>query len=134
MKIGDYVRTKKRAFQPSQIAKIKNMEKDSGYKNQYYIELDHYLIPDFNYHIYEEDVKKSSPNIIDLIEVGDIISFKDDSICRIMEIINNSYYLIKDYGGEQYYERKEWIEELKSIVTKEQFECMEYRIGSDNNE
>ncbi len=130
MKVGDYIRTKKRGFQPSQIARIKSMKKDSGYHNQYCIELGHNLIPDFEFHIYEEDVDKSSPDIIDLIEVGDYVNGL--KVSRV---------------GETYHGRKDraiycdccvdketgkltmiYDDEIKSIVTKEQFSQMEYRI------
>ena len=119
LNIGDYVRTKNITFQPSQIAKIQNMQKDSGYNNQYYIELDHNLLNNYNFHIYEEDVTKSSPNIIDLIEVGDyvngciVINKKDETIQIIQLIIP--------------FDLKE--KDIKSIVTKEQFESMQYKVG-----
>lgn len=128
MKIGDYVRTKKRGFQYPQIARIKSMSitKDICYHNKYYIELDHNLIPDYEFHIYENDIDKSSPNIIDLIEVGDYVN-----------------------GGKVYEKEKEYIvvnadfgkifefvniyeNNIKSIVTKEQFKSMEYKVGEDN--
>lgn len=71
---------------------------------------------------------KSSPNIIDLIEVGDYVNGS-----RVIRIEKSSYLednkkLIiicedsDDYNS--YFE-----EEIKSIVTKEQFESMKYRIG-----
>ena len=73
---------------------------------------------------YEKDnikapIIKSSPNIIDLIEVGDyangciVINKKDETIQIIQLIIP--------------FDLKE--KDIKSIVTKEQFESMEYKIG-----
>ena len=119
MKIGDYVRTKRRGFQPPQIAKIKSMKKDSGYKNQYYIELDHNLLPDYNFYIYEEDIIKLSPNIIDLIEVGDYVNGN-----KIQEKINEDIIIGNEEGIWSIYP-----EEIEIIVTKEQFESMEYKVG-----
>lgn len=121
---GMYVRTKKRTLQPPQIARIRNMSKDSGYKNQYYIELDKNLIPSYEYHIYEEDILKASYNLIDLIEVGDYV---------------NGYY-VEDIGktfvnvatGSNYFQNPTIYEDdIKSIVTKEAFSSVEYRV--ENN-
>ena len=114
MKAGEYVRTDYGC-----IAKIK---KFWVYHNVKFITTDKDTIS-------ESMIVKSSPNIIDLIDVGDVLSYKDGSICRIMEITDKGYCLLKDYGGEQYYESKEWLKDIKSIVTKEQFSQMEYRIG-----
>jgi len=124
MKVGDYVRTKQKVFQPPQIAKIKNMKRDAWYKNQYYIELDHNLLPDYECYIYEEDIVKSAtPNkrhgIIDLIEIGDYVNGH-----RVEEI---------DFESETLYTESEYhcgsidFDMIKSIVTKEQFEAMEYK-------
>ena len=71
---------------------------------------------------------KHSKDIIDLIECGDILFFADGSICRIQNIVDG-YYLLKDLGGEQYYQKIEIITmDIKSIVTKEQFEKIEYKV------
>lgn len=65
------------------------------------------------------DVIKSSPNIIDLIEVGDYVNGE-----RI-QFITNKKELLTDGG----YDLLKKYEDIKSIVTKEQFSQMEYRIG-----
>lgn len=124
MKVGDYVRTKNKApFEPSQIAKITDMKKDAGYKNQYFITLDHNLPTTYNFHIYSEDVIKSSPNIIDLIEVGDYVNKS-----RVVAIDDYGFIEIEiGYDLEQGELLSQ--EDIKSIVTKEAFESMEYRIG-----
>lgn len=116
MKVGDYVKIKN-----NKICKIIDKKFDDT------LLIDLYKT-DIKCYLMEIDIIKSSPNIIDLIEVGDILTFKDGSICKIIEITDNGYYLLKDYGGEQYYESKEWLKDIKSIVTKEQFEKMEYKI------
>lgn len=121
MQIGDYVRTKKRGFQPPQIAKIRGMEKDSGYHNQYFIELDHNLIPDYEFCIYKEDIEKSSPNIIDLIKVGDYVNGE-----KVVDIIKKHKYLAVSDEAVIICEKY-----IKSIVTKEQFKIMEYKLGAD---
>lgn len=126
MKVGDYVRTKnKTPFEPSQIAKITDMKKDEGYKNQYFITLDHNLPTTYNFHIYSEDVIKSSPNIIDLIEVGDYVNGK--KVIKIWEEPFGEFagQIFTILDGE---ETAPTIREIKSIVTKEQFESMMYNV------
>ena len=130
MNIGDYVRTKNEG-----IGKIIKIE---PFMNDIHIFLDSkkgnitFQSKDGIFKVNnEENIVKSSPNIIDLIEVGDILSFEDGSICRIMEIDNElkpPYYLLKDYGGDTYWERQEYLSDLKSILTKEQFSQMEYKL------
>lgn len=71
------------------------------------------------------DVIKASYNIMDLIEVGDILSYKHSAINKIYkEVINNKVTLeiFRKYFSEKSLE-------LISVVTHEQFENMEYRIG-----
>ena len=136
MQVGDYARTKKRGFQPPQIARIRSMGKDSGYHNQYYIELDHNLIPDYEFRIYEEDIEKSSPNIIDLIEVGDYVNgwpvvkhaHTGDLYTTYVYVGGKGFTTFEDYCTELKTEDEDFIE---SIVTKEQFEAMEYKVGVD---
>lgn len=78
------------------------------------------------------DVIKSSPNILDLIEVGDYVNGS-----KIIELATNIdgkvLYLETDItefdnvyacGHINIYEK-----DIKSIVTSEQFSQMEYRIG-----
>lgn len=116
MKIGDYVRTKQKGLQPPQIAKIKSMKKDAGYNNQYYIELDHNLIPDYNLYIYEEDIAKTSPRVIDLIQIGDYVNG-----CPVLHKENNELIcgLLLRYKEEN----------IQNVVTKEQFSSMMYKVG-----
>lgn len=75
----------------------------------------------------EKQYVKHSHNIIDLIEIGDILSFENGSIAKIIEI-EKPYFLLKNYGGEQYYEKDEWIAETKAILTHEQMESNCYRL------
>ena len=118
LKVGDYVRTKKRGFQPSQIARIESisMKRDRCYHNQYYLELDHNLTPDYEFHIYEKDIEKSSPNIIDLIEVGDYVN----GVIVSQSYIDNIKHIAPEIKENNY--------GIKSIVTKEQMKAMEYKI------
>lgn len=77
----------------------------------------------------KENVIKASYNIIDLIEVGDYVNSK--KIVDVGCLINGprkgtkviDYYITP--SAVSYLENKD----IKSIVTKEQFKNMEYRIG-----
>lgn len=97
MKVGDYVRTKD--------GKI---EKYSGTNDS---EIENFTL---------NEIVKSSPNIIDLIEIGDYVNGG-----QVREIKKD---YIRISGGEYIWQFLE-KEEIKSIVTKEQFSCMEYKIG-----
>ena len=73
-----------------------------------------------------DNIIKSSPNIIDLIEVGDYVNGH-----RIEEISINKYDVkVLYYEIPSDYGYKEMLaKQIKSIVTKEQFENMEYKVG-----
>ena len=105
MKVGDYVRTKWR------ITKITSL---NTYCNL--------VVETENGDIDKDKIIKSSPNIIDLIEVGDYVNGECiDYIKQYADgltlIATGGYDVLKKYNG------------IKSIVTKEQFESMEYKIG-----
>lgn len=111
MNVGDYVRTK------YGIAKIVGSE-----AQDLIINLDKAIMYDHRDYISScthDEIIKSSPNIIDLIEVGDYVNGN--------EVIGKLDYLLEfDGSGDGDYYLKE--EEIKSIVTKEQFESMEYKL------
>lgn len=119
MKVGDYVRTN------YGITQFKEYETTYGEK------LLCMPVKDGSQGIFAniEDVIKLSPDIIDLIEVGDILVIKDfvDEACMIFTDI----YLIQN--EEQLLHIKNDLEKNKnkmvySIVTKEQFKNMEYEV------
>ena len=106
MKVGDYLRT-----HDGRIDKIVDIKNDF-----IYIENSDYG--------YREKYLKSSPDIIDLIEVGDYVN--GSYIYSVVEENKNTgqprVLFTEEYGvlGNG---------DIKSIVTKEQFSCMEYKIG-----
>ena len=106
MKIGDYVRTK-----DGFIAKL--IEKDTWYKFDGVILEEEYTYNYLSKEHAKELIIKSSPNIIDLIEAGDYVNgrkvYKEDE-----------YLYVGNY----------WLENvnIKSIVTKEQFEEIKYEV------
>ena len=76
-------------------------------------------------------IKSHSPNIIDLIEEGDYIQLEDRGK-RFYEVTTDyqGKLAIIDIGWNEYEEIDEtYNQDIKSIVTKEQFESMEYEIG-----
>ena len=123
MKVGDYVRYKYENY--IYIGKIKFIsEVMSGLDETLQLDIDNCMEE-----ILKEDVIKSSPNIIDLIEVGDIVN--DEKIIDIGCLTNGpeeetkviDYYIAPNTV---YYLKNE---DIKSIVTKEQFENCMYKIG-----
>lgn len=75
-----------------------------------------------NNSLFEELVVKASYNIIDLIEVGDYVNG-----LKVIDIVENDIY-ISDYYAKSYIGIVK-VKNIKSIVTKEQFEQMSYKVG-----
>lgn len=118
MKTGDYVRIEDGTY--NCIGKIKRIEKT----NCTNIIIDYSNDEDFDEGDYFDwNVKKSSPKIIDLIEIGDYVNG---------EKVEDVETFINDRPEEEtriYTNRKMlYNEDIKSIVTKEQFEEMEYKV------
>ena len=132
IKVGEYVRTK-----TGEIAKIeKCLGKDAGYKNQEHYETDVMVSKFNNFMIYEEDIKAHSPEIIDLIEVGDIIKVKElDGVREVIEddfyntdIFDNDVRAILDDTFYESYSKQIKDYKIVSVVTHEQFAGMEYKV------
>ena len=110
MKVGDYVRTRWGC-----IAKFEGIHEG-------FYEFDNIIMDESSAvreKLFVDIVEKSSPNIIDLIEVGDYVNGEE-----VKEKFN--YLLGFECGQDGEYYRDE--KDIKSIVTKEQFESMEYMI------
>lgn len=73
---------------------------------------------------------KTSENIIELIEVEDIIGYKIKNISTTLETKGFIEGII-DISDEEHLEniKKDKNYEIKSIVTKEQFKSVEYKVG-----
>lgn len=122
MEIGDYVRF------DGEIAKIKDIKRYKTKEDIYVFDRILDLNEDRSCNdntIYNSQWKyfdnvKSSPNIIDLIEVGDYVNG-----CPVLYKENNELIcgLLLKYKEEN----------INSVVTKEQFESIEYRIESEVN-
>ena len=75
------------------------------------------------------EVIKLSPNIIDLIEVGDYVN--GEKIIKIAEDFSGTKILIYGFDdGRHQVANAIYKKDIKSIVTKEKFESLEYRIES----
>lgn len=73
----------------------------------------------------KENVVKASYDIIDLIEVGDYVNgyYVEDVFKTFVNVAVGSNY----FQSPTIYEN-----EIKSIVTKEQFESISYKVGDSN--
>ena len=123
IEVGEYVRTKSGIIGTL----IEILQAGSGirYAGEFITDtiISIYTRPHTEVRIKENDLARHSKNIIDLIEEGDyvnghlVIDKKDDE--ERIEIAIESDHII-------YY----WIEEknIKSIVTKEQFERVQYEV------
>ena len=117
LKEGMYVRFNyHRVTVPIQIAKIKEKYYDEMEKYYYYL-TDNGLI------ISEENIIKPSENILDLIEVGDYVNgYRVD----LIDEIDGRKYLDLHYVECEW--RYTFNEDIKSIVTKEQFNSVKYEV------
>ena len=76
----------------------------------------------------DDDISKASHNIIDLIEVGDYVNgeqvryIEEDTDYRVLAIDEDYTYIIAGYDCDGF------TRPIKSIVTKEQFESIEYSL------
>lgn len=89
---------------------------------------DNHLIPryiDIPYIIIEQDVKKASHSIIDLIQVGDYVNGSE----VVFKDFNNLNEECLECGIGDYMVCSYEAKDIKSIVTKEQFESMSYKVG-----
>ena len=117
MEVGDYVRTIK-GF--GKIEKIEILKKDTIIYLDSGITID-YITKDFT----KDELNKmypSSPNKIDLIQAGDYVNgyYVEDVLNTFVNVATGSNY----FQSPTIYE-----DDIKSIVTHEQFSAMEYRIG-----
>ena len=114
MKVGDYVKFKtlSREIKIGKVIEIVEPDKESMKKYCVY-DLDNNEVTVDDY------VIKSSPNIIDLIEVGDYVNGE-----KVLEVlIDRNMSRIKTELSTFF------NNEIKSIVTHEHFSQREYRIG-----
>lgn len=122
LEVGQFVRFKDKRGN-EYIRKIVEILEDNRYASLY-------LDKDANYskRLSIKNVIKASYNIIDLIEAGDYINGQEVYYDEELDFL---YVQSFDGDGEFYQEsitKKSFINNIKSIVTKEQFEEMSYKI------
>ena len=123
LEVGIYVRTKKG------IAKIidRILEPDHYYFKMWVT--DKFLeINDDNEYISEADVIKASYNIIDILEEGDILV--DDTNRKLEILLIDNELMVRNAGliyDNNYYLPIKSIA-IKSVITHEQMEQMEYKV------
>ena len=114
MKVGEYIRT-----DDGLIGKI--VSEPYEYKDSIGCDIDFGNNDIYNEYEMYQSIIKSSPNIIDLIEVGDYVNG-----LKVQEVNNE----IKGFGTVVFDKDTSIMEDyIYSIVTKETFESMEYKIG-----
>ena len=121
IEIGDWIRSK-----DGFIGKVRKISYDNMEKSNYYIcEKDNVMASN-----YLENIAKHSKNIIDLIEVGDyvngykVIKLKDGFANGTMEIVLSNNTIIYRHHSE----------DIKTILTKEQFETNCYKVGGEDEQ
>lgn len=77
-----------------------------------------------------DDILKASDNIIDLIEIDDVLNIKYENkeyICKVVNVLGDKGVQISSNFSVSLD-----IVDIKSIVTKEQFQAMSYKIGGNH--
>jgi len=123
MKVGDYVRTTW-----GYICKIININEFREPCMKYGVEASY--LKDVMF-IGDEDIIKSSPNIIDILEEHDFVQMEDRGH-RFYEIEKDyiGKLSLRDIGWYEYEELDETnIPEIVSVVTHEQMEQMKYKVN-----
>lgn len=101
------------------IMKLKNIYQD-GREN-----MDRFENEDGNIYFLNEIIGEPSFNPIDLIEVGDYVNGSKVYYCYCADEDSTGLFIDTEKG-------RQWLDkpsQVKSIVTKEQFSSMEYRLG-----
>lgn len=126
LEVGIYIRTKNGNIRKIvEVTDTKFVEEPDCYVDKVLINIEQNPIEDTIYMenwLFNEEIVKSSPNIIDLIEVGDMVNSL--IVAKISEDNETKKKYINLYGSLCEWEN----EDIKSIVTKEQFSQMEYKV------
>lgn len=110
IEVGMYIRSKK-----GEIGKIFLL----GDENNPYYTLEEKASYGVRYVMYKKDLLKASYNLIDLIEVDDYVNGK-----KVFSIKNSDGHSIYVEPITELFEK-----DIQTIVTKEQFESMSYKVG-----
>ena len=113
MEVGDYVRT-----DDGLIGKV--VSEPYNYKDSIGCDIDFGNNDIYNEYEMYQNIIKTSPSIIDILEVGDYVNGE-----RVTQVTNA--YIEVCYGRDSTDFIKE--KDIKAIVTKEQFSSIEYKLG-----
>lgn len=116
---GEYIRTEK-----GTIAKLEDIEFDLLFSTTDSKYLYKHWINSNSCHL--EKIIKSSRNIIDLIEVGDYVNGH-----LVIDTDNINTGVMREIYCEDNEDFGLWNEHINTIVTKEQFTQMEYRVKEE---
>lgn len=130
--IGDYVRTKNGLIFKIIGGNVDNWNLDIPFDMMESFEenwLELYRYNDNGSFFDNKNIVKSSPNIIDLIEVGDFVTYKNSNFyfnipTRVCGLFDELTLSIVKMVGDNFLNEVE----ITSIVTKEQFESMKYKV------
>ena len=118
LEVGQFVRTKKGIFQVrSDNTTIEN-------------KIEYVAVNGIYTHIDINTIIKSSHNIIDLVEVGDYVNgYKVEDITSVYDN-NEEIITLHLASGSNYFQPNiNDSKDIKTIVTKEMFSSMEYKVG-----
>lgn len=122
MKVGDYVKTR-----VGYIGEIININEFREPSMKYGID---FQGADDIIFIGDEHIVKSSPNIIDLIEVGDYVNgYLVYEIKENCVMVGYKCFKTEFDNEEDFLYQTIYANDIKSIVTKELFKKMEYKVG-----
>jgi len=128
MKVGDYVRTKDGLI--AKYIECNNELKFHLFDGKIQWDYDCYRddIDDEDWEDFKkEKILKVSPNIIDLIQVGDYVNGLKITYIYEPNEYNSQRTLCFEYPID-YVIKTFYSEDIKSIVTKEQFESVQYEV------
>ena len=132
LEVGMYVRTKNGNIRKIvELTNTKFIDKPDYYVDKVLIDIEQNEREDTIYMekwLFNEDIVKSSPNIIDIIEVGDYVNgeqvryIEEGTDYRVLAVDEDYTYIIAGYDCDGF------TKPINSIVTKEQFESMKYEV------
>ena len=147
MEVGDYVRTKNGNIRKiEEVIDKEYIDDPDYYVDEVLIDIEQNKREDEIYMrkwLFSEEIVKSSPNIIDLIEVGDYVNgFRvcDSTYGLVIVAPTTDLWEMNSIKDEfknsdlfvsKVYKLEDIKDDIKSIVTREMFESMEYRIGDE---
>ena len=120
IKVGEYIRTEEYG-----IIKLKEMYFEEGNLNIIDDKNNGYTFYDIGDDELVDNLSKHSPNIIDLIEIGDYVNG-----CKVIDIVKGYKVIIDklELDTTTGIYKNIGIKDIKTIVTHEQFKGMEYKV------